>query len=38
MFLLVSLEGDSFKVILVSFKAPVIGQKPSNKTTKDYVS
>lgn len=38
MLLPVNLEGDSFKVTLFSFKAPVMGQKPSNKTTKVYVS
>lgn len=31
MFLPVSLEGDSFKVVLVSFKAPVMGQRSKNK-------
>lgn len=36
MLLPVNLEGDSFKVTLVSFKVPVMGQKPSNKNAKVY--
>lgn len=34
MFLPINHEGDSYKFILVYFKAPVTGQKPSNKNTK----